>query len=456
MDYLIVSMTSNFSELVEKAASLIMHAKQSTRFRIISHYDADGITAATIICKALYRKNFDFHVSLMRNPFTKGLEKVQKEHNDFLIFTDLGSGQLEMIEKILVQSIIIDHHQLKKERVPDHVLQINANQCGINGNYEACGATLSYAVAKAIDEKNKDLIAYALAGAIGDKQYIGGFKGYNKSLVEEAVDEHLIEKKIGLKLSEKTIADSIYYSVEPFFKGLSGHKENVTSFLQSIEVDEKKSYDLLCDDEKERLHSALMLKLLKQGCESNILETVIRERYYHKYTYGEMEQFADLLDSCGKGGNRDLGLSLTLGDQNSYEKAKKVERSYKENILEELLRLENEGAEEVSSYRYFYTDYTSLGGVVGGIAANFIFDIQKPLLSIARKDHELHISCRGNQHLVEKGLDLGKAMSVVAEQLDGHGGGHKIAAGATVPSSSEKIFLQEVDNIISQQLNRKK
>jgi single-stranded-DNA-specific exonuclease len=445
-------MTSNFSTLVEKAASLIMHAKPSTRFRIISHYDADGITAATIMCKALFRKNYDFHVSLMRNPFTKGLEKVQKEHNDFIIFTDLGSGQLEMIEKIPVQSIIIDHHQLKKERVPDHILQINANQCGINGNYEACGASLSYAVAKAIDEKNKDLISYALAGAIGDKQYIGGFKGYNKTIVEEAVDENLIEKKIGLKLTEKTIVDSIYYSVEPFYKGLSGHKEHVSSFLKSIDIDEDKSYDLLCDDEKERLHSALMLILLKQGCESNILETVIRERFYHTYTYGEMEQFADLLDSCGKGGNRDLGLALTLGDQTAYDKAKNVERDYKKDLLEELLRLETEGAEELSSYRYFYTDHTSLGGVVGGIATNFIFDIQKPLLSIARKDHELHISCRGNQQLVKQGLDLGLAMSMVAEQLDGHGGGHKIAAGATIPSSAEKTFLQEVDNIISEQL----
>ena len=202
---------------------MITNVEPSTRFRIISHYDADGITAATIICKALYRKGFDFHVSLMRNPFTKGLEHVQQEQNDFIIYTDMGSGQLDFIEQITIPSIIIDHHQLKKEKVADHILQINANQCDINGNYEACGATLCYAVAKALDENNKDLASYALAGAIGDKQYIGGFKGYNLHLLQEAIDQKIIDKKIGLKLTEKTLIDSLFYSIEPFYKGLSGN-----------------------------------------------------------------------------------------------------------------------------------------------------------------------------------------------------------------------------------------
>ena len=446
-------MTFDIHTLAQKAASLISDADPSARFRVISHYDADGITAAAIICKALYRKGYDFHVSLMRNPFTKGLENVKKEQNDFIIFTDMGSGQLDMIEQINAQSIIIDHHQLKKENVSDHILQINANQCGINGNYEACGATLSYAVAKALNEANTDLIAFALAGATGDKQYIGGFKGYNKTLVKEAIENPQVSKEIGLKLSESTLLDSLFYSVEPYYKDLSGDQEHCDTFLKTMHIDPSEDYINLSKDDKKKLHSALMLHLIKQGCESTILDTVIRNRFYADATYGEMEQFADLLDSCGKGGNRSLGLALCLGDKPAFEKAKKLERDYKTDLLEELTHLKINGAEECSSFRYFYTSHTSLGGVVGGIATNFIFDRHKPLLSIARKDSELHISFRGNQFLVEKGLDLGFAMSMVAEILDGHGGGHKIAAGATIPSESEQKFLKEVERVISQQLN---
>jgi len=102
--------------------------------------------------------------------------------------------------------------------------------------------------------------------------------------------------------------------------------------------------------------------------------------------------------------------------------------------------------------RYFYSDSSSLGGVVAGIAINYIFDEKKPLFSIARKEDEIHVSGRGNQMLVEKGLDLGIAMKNVASDIGGFGGGHKIAAGATIAIDKEKEFLQKVDKILVLQI----
>ena len=195
-----------------------------------------------------------------------------------------------------------------------------------------------------------------------------------------------------------------------------------------------------------------MLNLIKKGCEKNILDTVIRPRYYSKEFGCELERFADLLDSCGKGGNRGLGLAICMGDKNSFEKAVELEIEYRKTILEDLLQLENEGIQETKGFRYFYAKDSSLGGVIGGIATNFILDKEKPLLSIVRNKNEIHVSCRGNQYLVEKGLDLGFAMGEAAKKLQGHGGGHKIAAGATISSEKEKEFLEIVDNVIINQL----
>jgi len=75
------------------------------------------------------------------------------------------------------------------------------------------------------------------------------------------------------------------------------------------------------------------------------------------------------------------------------------------------------------------------------------------LLSIVKKPDELHVSARGNQYLVDKGLVLGAAMQQAARALNGHGGGHKIAAGATVSSFVEIDFITQVDAIISSQLH---
>ena len=179
---------------------------------------------------------------------------------------------------------------------------------------------------------------------------------------------------------------------------------------------------------------------------------MIRTRYYAKQTFGEIEQFADLLDACGKGGHRDIGLSLCLGDEKSYQKAKQNEKTFKQNLLESLCNIEKNGVKEKKSYRYFYTDNTSLGGVIGGIASNFILDKEKPLFSIAKKQDELHISGRGNQYLVKKGLDLGGAMNAIATKFHGNGGGHSIAAGATIPIDVEEQFIKETDVLLSKQL----
>jgi len=149
-----------------------------------------------------------------------------------------------------------------------------------------------------------------------------------------------------------------------------------------------------------------------------------------KTLQNELERFADLLDACGKGGNRGLGLSICLGDEDSYNEAILLEKEYKQQILNELLNLEKNGFLEKKSFKYFYSNKSSIGGVIGGIAINYMLDNKKPLFSIVRKEDELHISCRGTQFLVANGLDLGLAMKKVALNLNGNGGGHKIAAGA--------------------------
>lgn len=446
-------MTDKLNTLCKKASEIILSIPKDTRIRVISHYDADGISAAAIMCKALYRAGFDFHASLMRNPFDKGLARISKEENQLIIFLDMGSGQIETIEKISCKSIIVDHHQYLKEKPAKHVFQFNANQCGINGNYEACGASLAYGLCKALSHKNNDLVSLAIAGIMGDKQYIGGIRGYNKSIIEEALKDGLITEKIGIKFYGASIFDALYYSVDPYFSGISGNKEAIDDLLGKFKINNDKKLENLSDYQMNHIQSYLMFLLVRKGCENNILNTVIRQRYHSTKNFGcELERFADLLDSCGKGGNRGLGLSTAIGDNKSFKEAVKFEKEYKQQILDELIRLEKDGFMEKKGFRYFYSTDSSLGGVIGGIASNFILDSEKPLMSIVKKDDEIHVSCRGNQHLVKQGLDLGLAMKKASEKFEGHGGGHAIASGAKIQASKEEEFLNMVDEIIINQI----
>ena len=449
-------MPEKLTDLCKEASDIIQSYPDNTRIRVVSHYDADGATAAAIMCKALYRAGYDFHVSLMRNPFDKGLKRVSEEDNLLVIFLDMGSGQIDTIEKMNFKSIIVDHHQARKEKTAENVFQINANLCGINGNYEACGATLSFSLAKAIDEKNVDLAPLAIAGATGDKQYIGGIRGYNKIVFEEALSEGLVQENFEIKLYGETLFDALFYSVDPYYSGLSGNEKSIFELFKNFNLDKDVKIGDLNNETKKKLQSFLMLKLIENGCEKNILDTVIRPRYYSNIFNCEMERLADLLDSCGKGGNRGLSISLCMGDKRSFDQAVELEKDYKQDILDELIRLEKEGFRQKDGFRYFYSKDSSLGGVIGGIATNFILDKEKPLISIVKKDDEIHVSCRGNQFLVSKGLDLGVAMNEAAKKLGGHGGGHAIASGATIDTSRKEEFLKMVDEIIVKQLKGKK
>ena len=447
-------MKDSLEQQCKKAVEIIKKSPKSARIRVISHYDADGITAAAIICKSLYRAGYDFHATLMRNPFDKGLERVSKEENELIIFTDMGSGQVETLEKFKSKIIIIDHHQYLKEKTSENVLQINANLHGINGNYEACGSTLALSLAKALDSNNIDLSPLAIAGLIGDKQYIGGVRGYNKEIIDEALKNDLIKEKTEIKLYGDTLFDALYYSVDPYYPGISGNEEGINQLLEKLNLNEESKIEDLDDIKRKKLQSFLMLKLIKKGCEKNILDTVIRSRYRSDIIGFELEYFADLLDSCGKGGNRGLGLALCMGHKDVLDQVLQLQKEYKQSILDELINLEKDGVKEKKSFRYFYSKDSSIGGVISGIATNFIFDTKMPLISIVHKNNELHVSCRGNQYLVKKGLDLGLAMKTAAEKLGGHGGGHAIAAGATINSDKEKEFLEIVDDVINKQLKQ--
>ena len=64
-------------------------------------------------------------------------------------------------------------------------------------------------------------------------------------------------------------------------------------------------------------------------------------------------------------------------------------------------------------------------------------------------------SGRANKDLIEKGLNLGKLMHEIADELGGYGGGHSIAAGATFPSDRLNDFLRLASSKIDSQLSKR-
>lgn len=440
-------MPEDLTARLQEAARLLRSFPSSTRVRVVSHYDADGTAAAAILCRMLVREGYDFFATLMRNPFTKGFDRLMTEDDPLILFSDMGSGQLDSIEKLKGKSIILDHHQPETKSPSDKVIQVNSNLCGIDGNYAACGSTLAYLFATMVNPGNADLVGLAVSGAIGDRQHMGGFQGVNRDIVQGAMSSGLVTQKTRIKLEGQTVSDALYWSIDPYFPGISGDKEAVAALLQRLGIPPGTPVDNLGGDTLMRLQSSLVLLCMKAGCIKEALDLMISPRYRSPAVPYDLERLADVVDACGKSGHRGIGLAVCLGGAGVWSMAEAVEREYRGKILAALRALPG-SVTECRGLRYFISDDSSLGGVIAGIAAMYVCGSDKALFALTRMDDELHVSCRGNRYLVNRGLDLGAAMRQVGGELGGHGGGHKIAAGATVARAREAEFLEKTDRLL--------
>ena len=145
-------------------------------------------------------------------------------------------------------------------------------------------------------------------------------------------------------------------------------------------------------------------------------------------------------------------MAVCLGDREALVKAEKLLDEYTSRVLGYLVGLESKGLFPKKHIQFFYCDDASLAGSVAGTGMLFFFDQSKPTLGLSVLDGMTKVSARGTRALIAAGLDLAVALREAAMQVDGNGGGHNIASGATVPKGKEEKFLTIVDEIVAGQL----
>jgi len=100
---------------------------------------------------------------------------------------------------------------------------------------------------------------------------------------------------------------------------------------------------------------------------------------------------------------------------------------------------------------------TIVGTVAGMLLGSEGADRSAPMVAFAESTEysdspKVKASSRGTQDLVARGLDLSVAIRKAAEKVGGVGGGHNIAAGATIPADKRDEFLSDLDEIVGSQI----
>jgi len=267
----------------------------------------------------------------------------------------------------------------------------------------------------------------------------------------------------------RPIYKMLQYSSDPIIPGLSGRESSCISFLQELGIhmqdgDNWRRWIDLSKAERKLIISNIAELLLVKGFGHKLTKRIIGEIYLltnekEGTELHEAKEFATLLNSTARYGKCDVGLKVCLGDRDKwYKNARNLLLGHRHNLVEGLQFVREEGIIK-RKYLQFFNARNGIRDTIIGIIANMLLNSEDissnlPLVGFAEKeDGNIKVSARGTEKLVEKGLNLSAAMKKAAITVDGVGGGHNIAAGATIPKGKEEEFLDELENEIKTQLS---
>ncbi len=435
----------------ERARGLLLGHR--ARWRVIYHYDADGIASASSALRALARLGYPAQATALSGVERDRMAELVRATAGPILVVDTGATWADLYAPHPYPVVVLDHHQYPgvptPPAVPDHVAFVNPLDWGVDGMSEMCAATLTWLFTIFLDPLNWDNAPWGLSGAIGDRQHVGGFRGLNAVLVDEAVRRSLVLRRPGLPLFGPTMGAALTASIDPFVPGLSGRPTEVGRFLEGLGIDPARPPSTLTPDESARLVGAVRDRLRSGGATPEALEVVGQDRWIIPSLGLDAEEVSNLQSATGRAKTPGVGVAFALGDAGAAARARAAEDGWRKGILNGLLRLEAEGVNAMNFLQWFESPDTTLAGTQAGMAILYLLDPHRPVFVVSEGTK---VSARGTRDLVQRGLDLASVCRGAAGVVGGEGGGHRIASGATIPRGSWERFLSEADRLLAAQL----
>jgi RecJ-like exonuclease len=466
------------AELVDPAAACAERLSAAESVLLASHIDADGLTSAAIAATALERAAIPFETVFSKQLDESELRQIAATDHETVLFTDFGSGQLDLIADHEAAGdftpVIADHHQPADATTEYH---LNPLLVGLNGASELSGAGASYVLARALEFNsersvdNRDLAALAVVGAVGDMQDgVDGLRGANTGIVAEGIEAGVIDESTDLTLYGKQtrpLPKLLEYASEARIPGISNNAAGAIEFLSELELDLKQAGEWRCwvdlsDDERQILVSALVQRAVKSGVPAGRIDELIGTSY--QLTREEpgtelrdVSEFSTVLNATARYERADVGLAVCLGDRgDALDRARQLLKNHRRNLSEGLQWVKNEGITREDQLQWFDAGTEireTIVGIVAGMAVGASgVRSDLPIIAFAEKSEtEIKVSARGSHQLIRRGLDLSVVMREASRAVGGDGGGHDVAAGATIPAGTQADFIAHANQLVDTQ-----
>lgn len=447
-----------FLEEIEKVARISKPIFKQKTVKIFSHFDADGIVSAAIIMKMFLREKIPFQLRILKQLTNDKIDELNIDQNDFVIFTDFGSGQLNAVKRFLdiTHVLILDHHE------PERFENINLFHLNplLYAEEEISSSMISYIFAKNVNKNNTDLIDLAIVGAVADVQdEKWELKGLARKILGEAELMGKISTMKGLRLYGRTnrpIHKSLEYSFDPHIPGISGFESHAIQFLSDLGIPVKDNGEWrklkdLSLEEQQKLATAIIVERLKvQNLDAVDIFGEIYTLIGKPEELQDVREFSTLINACGRLGNYGIALRLCMDDFSALNAAWDSLDQYRKLISESINWVRNNKNAILNTENASFIFYENkvpdiLAGTITSILLNSnLVSTDKPIFGFAEtEDNNLKVSARSLKDLKE--INLRDIIVQAVKIVNGEAGGHKHAAGALIAKSKQHEFVQALD-----------
>ena len=454
-------------ESIERTAEIIKPILKDKKVKLLTQFDTDGLTAASIIIKMLLREGVNFESRVYKQLTSEVIDNLSVSGNDLLILTDFGSGQLNLLKNVIEKTnvLILDHHE-PVDFKHDNLFHINPL---LFGEDELSSSIISYLFAKSVNMKNMDSIDLAIIGAVADVvEEKWEFKGFAKKIFDEAGLISKVSVTKGLRLygrNTRPIYQSLAYTVDPFIPGISGSESHAVQFLSEIGISVKsggewKKLKDLNIEEQQKLASAIIRE--RMGIKEDA-EDVFGDIYTilgRPEELQDVREFSTLINSCGRMGSSAIGIRLCLGDYSILENSMDVFGQYRKSISTSLSYVrERKNLLHNTDFATYIIAGSSIPDTIIGTITSIVLNSNlvetKPLFGLADSGNgSVKVSARSPRNLE---INLREILVKAVKQIDekAEAGGHMFAAGAFIPKGKEDEFIKIVDKILGDMIGNK-
>lgn len=448
-------------ERAAAAVGLLERLPDNRKVLVLADADVDGVSSATVLARALMRVGRRFRVLLSRRRDDVFFQELFTQPPDFLITADLGASEVRRFLKTRVPTIVLDHHTPGGDGDGSTLVHVNPHLEGEDGSRTASGAAVSFVFAKMLLDSRgvgaDDLLPLALVGARGDRYHGGARGGLHGRLEAQVHGSQTAEWRDGPVLPDAPLGEAFAMSLDPFVGRAAGKPVVATKLLTEAGFDPTVRLRDLGVEARRKLGSWLALELLEQGALPSMVEGALAPTVAFRtgpLAGMDLDATAAVIDAACRADRAGDALAALLGSSDAYQGILAELEQYRQRVRDPVLAAARGRLVPLGPGHLLRIEHGRYSGCVADRVMAWTRAGANPVIVVGPTGSRIKVSLRARSAATEWHLD--KVAEEAATGLGGVGGGHHLAAGATVAAEKEAQFLEAVATALERVVARHK